>query len=112
MCKSESVRVWRNYRLIRLLYLLNVKMTVKELIERLNQLDVDKNIYFVDSEYWYSCGIKKIEENCIFKYKSRNGWSNYEKWQIFCWEWYHRYERVKKEEDGIVEYEDCYLITD
>ena len=85
-------------------------MTVKELIEKLNKLDGDREIYFQDSEYWDSLPIKEIEENCIFKFKVGRDGSNFKRWEIFYWEWYDRYEREKKESDGIVEYKDTYLI--
>lgn len=52
--KSESVWIWRDYRLIRLLYLLFMKMTVKELIEKLKQFDEDKEIciQIMTQNYW------------------------------------------------------------
>ena len=85
-------------------------MKVKELIEKLKELDGDREIYFQDSEYWYSIGISKIEENCIFKFKIWRDGSNFKRWEIFSWEWYDKYEREKKESDWIVEYKDTYLI--
>ena len=84
-------------------------MTVKELIEKLNKLDEDREIYFQD-EYWESLPIKKIEENCIFKYKVGRDGTNFKRWEIFYWEWYDSYEIEKEESDGIVEYKDTYLI--
>jgi len=85
-------------------------MTVKELIERLKELDWDREIYFEDSEYWGSLPIKDIEETCIFKFKIGRDWTNFKRWEIFDWEWYDYYEREKKESDWIVEYKDTYLI--
>ena len=85
-------------------------MTVKELIEKLKELDGDREIYFQDSEYWYSLPIKEIEENCIFRYKIGRDWDNFKRWEIFDWEWYDKYEREKKGSDGIVEYKDTYII--
>lgn len=48
-------------------------MKVKELIEELKKLDQQKEIYFLDTELWYSAPIKKIKENMIIKYRRAGG---------------------------------------
>lgn len=85
-------------------------MTVKELIEKLKELDGNREIYFQDLESWYSMRINKIEENCLFKFKVWYDGRDFKRWEIFSWEWFHSYEREKKESDGIVEYKDTYII--
>ena len=95
--------------LIRLLYYLPMEMKVKELIEKLKELDQDREIYYVNREYGDSEEIEEIRPNCIFRFKCKEAWTNYEKWTIFYEERYDNYER-RKETDEIVEYKETYLI--
>ena len=91
-----------------IIYLYNMK--VKELIEKLKELDQDREIYYVNREYGDSEKIEEIRQNCIFTFKCKEAWTNYEKWTIFYEEGYDNYKRRKEEEDGIVEYKETYLI--
>lgn len=80
-------------------------MTVKELIEKLKKLDQDKEIYYCD-KLGYSEEILGINQNCIFKFKCKEAWSDY---KIFYEEGYDNYE-MRKETGEIVEYKETYLI--
>lgn len=82
-------------------------MTVKELIEKLSELDGEREIRF-SWEYWFE-EITKIEEDAIVKYKLR-GYN--ELWPDYLIGNLRDYERIMSGEDNdeLISKEDIYLI--